>query len=292
MMIPGDPRRGPPPSLFVAAVAGALLVSSPVHGQDRAPVYPTMDSVRVSGVVTDRATGRELSGVELRLESVDVPTPVEWAARTPASGRFRSPLLPAGSYRIRVTALGFSTMEEDLTLMGASEVELRIELVPDALELDPILITSFRRTRFETSGFEQRRRLGFGHTFTRDEIERRAPFQVSDLLRSVPGAEITTVRGRAGSEVRLRRGCVPDVVINGIMIRNPGPIDDLLSVGDLEALEVHHGGAGSLTLSGNNCGAIMAWTREGGGEEVGDIPRFDKLVVALSIMTMGFLLAR
>jgi hypothetical protein len=292
MMIPGDPRRGPTTSLFVSAVAGALLVSSPVHGQDRAPVFPTVDSVRVSGVVTDRATGRALSGVEVRLESVDAPTPVEWLGRTPASGRFRSRLLPAGSYRIRVTALGFSTLEEGVALVGASEVELRVELVPDALELEPILITSFRRTRFETSGFEQRRLLGFGHTFTREEIEGRAPFRVSDLLRSVPGAEITTVRGRAGSEVRLRRGCMPDLVINGVLVRNPGPIDEILSVGDLDALEVHHGGAGTMTLSGNTCGAIMAWTREGGREVAGDLPRFDKFVVALSIVTLGFLLSR
>lgn len=293
MLSSRDPRRGPVPTLVVLAVAGALSVSGPAAAQERLPTPgpAVSDSVRVSGVVTDRATGRELSGAVVRLESADAARLEEWEARTPGSGRFRSRLLPEGIYRIRVTALGFTPLEQELVLVGASEVDLRIELVPDALELEPILVTSYRRTRLEVSGFEQRRRLGLGHTFTREEIERRGPLRVSDLLRSVPGTEITTVRGRVGSEVRLRRGCIPDLVVNGILVRNPGPIDDFLNVGDLEALEVYHGGAGFLTLSSNTCGAIMAWTREGGGEG-GDVPRLDKVIVALSIVTLGFLFSR
>jgi hypothetical protein len=276
---------------FALAAAGVIPISAPASGQEPVPEAAPAASVRVAGVVMDRATGRELMGVTVILESRDLARPLRWSTVTTASGRFRSPPLPEGIYSIRANALGFSALEQEITLMGASELALRVELVPDALELDPILVTSLRRTRLETSGFAQRRHLGLGHFFTREDIERRGPLYVSDLLRSVPGAQITTVRGRVGSQVRLRRGCIPDLLVNGILVRNPGPIDDILSVGDLEALEVHHGGAGSLTLSSNNCGAIMAWTREGGGEG-GDIPRLDRLVVALTIVAFGFLFTR
>jgi hypothetical protein len=279
------------PVAFALAAAGVLPISAPAAGQERVPQAAPTSLVRVAGVVTDRVTGQELTGVSVLLESRDPEGPVRWSTVTTASGRFRSPPLPEGIYSIRATALGFSALEQDITLVGASELALRIELVPDALELEPILVTSLRRTRLETSGFAQRRNLGLGHFFTRDDIEQRGPLYVSDLFRSVPGAQVTTVRGRGGSQVRLRRGCIPDLLVNGILVRNPGPIDDILSVGDLEALEIHHGGAGSLTLSGNNCGAIMAWTREGGGEG-GDIPRLDRLVVALTIVTFGLLFTR
>jgi hypothetical protein len=287
----GCPCRRSIFAAFALAAAGVVPISAPASGQEPVPQAAPSSPVRVAGVVTDRETGRELLGVSVILESTDPERPLRWSTVTSASGRFRSPPFPEGIYSIRATALGFSVLEQDITLMGASELAVRIELVPDALELDPILVTSLRRTRMETSGFAQRRNLGLGHFFTREDIEQRGPLYVSDLLRSVPGARITTVRGRGGSEVRLRRGCIPDLLVNGILVRNPGPIDDFLSVGDLEALEVHHGGAGSLTLSGNNCGAIMAWTREGGGEG-GDIPRLDRLVVALTIVTFGLLFTR
>jgi len=156
-----------------------------------------------------------------------------------------------------------------------------------------VVVTTLRRTRLERSGFEQRRRLGLGHIFTREEIEERNPALVSDLLRMVPGTEIQMVGGRGRGQVRLRDGCIPDLVLNGVRVPDPGPIDDWVSVGDLAALEVYHGGAGTHTLLGSNCGTIMAWTREGGVEEGGgEIPRLDRLVVALTLVALGFLLTR
>jgi hypothetical protein len=268
------------------AVAGLLLTMPAGAGAQQG------DSVRVSGHVVDRSTGRSLPFVSVRFV---VPGPTEreaWRGATDASGLFRSSQLPGGVYEVRAEALGFEDVAASVVLRGARELDLRMELVPDAVELEPILVTSYRRTRLEASGFYQRRRMGLGHTFTREEIEARAPFRVSDLFRMVPGADIVGVRGGRSGAVQLRRGCTPDLVVDGIRIPNPGPIDDVLSVGDLEALEVYHGSSPSLTLTTSTCGVIKAWTRQGGAQEGGELPRLDRFVVALSVIAISFLLTR
>jgi len=265
------PVQGGLAALALLALPCAALAQLPGEG-----VGP--DTIRVSGVVLDQSTGRMLSGVSVTLTPLDEGRTQGWRGNTTGTGRFQSPLLSAGAYRLSVEAYGFSSVSQDVALAGASEMDLRIGLVPEALELEPIVVTSFRRTRLEGSGFYQRRQLGIGHTFTRDEIQRRSPARVSDLFRMVPGTEIITQRGRGGAEIRLRRGCVPE-------------IDDFLSVGDLEALEVYHGGAGTMTLSGSNCGTIMAWTREGGPVD-GELHSLSRLVMALTVVGFGILLSR
>lgn len=278
----------------LAALALAMI---PCAGFGQMPLSPvpiaaaSPDTVRVSGTVADRATGRPLPSVSVRLTPLDLHRSPGWDGTSSPSGRFQSPFLLSGMYRLQVEALGFTPVSRDLVLGGAPELELQIEMVPEALELEPVVVTSVRRTRLDGSGFHERRRLGLGHTFDRDDIERRSPARVSDLFRTVPGVEVVTTRGRGGGDVRLRRGCMPDLLVDGIRIPNPGPLDDFLSVGDLEAIEVHHGGAGSLSLSGSTCGAIMAWTREGGPEE-GRPHTLNRLVVALTVVGFGFLLAR
>lgn len=291
MRVPGSCESSRIAGRVVLAALGASVVSGPVVGQERPAQVVPPDSIRVHGMVVDRSTGQELPAVEVRFTSLDLLHPATWRGRTESSGRFRTVNLPQGLYQVTLDALGFTSLSREILLTGASEVDLRIDLVPDALELDPVVVTTLRRTRLERSGFEQRRRLGLGHIFTREEIEQRNPALVSDLLRMVPGTEIRMVRGRG--EVRLRNGCIPDLVVNGIRVPNPGPIDDVVSVGDLAALEVYHGGAGTLTLLGSNCGTIMAWTREGGVEDGdGEIPRLDRLVVALAVVALGFLFTR
>ncbi|MCJ7629704.1 MAG: hypothetical protein MUO50_15115, partial [Longimicrobiales bacterium] len=84
-------------------------------------------------------------------------------------------------------AFGFGRVTQRLELKRGREVDVRIELVPEPLELPPLVVVSERRSRLEVLGFYERRRLGQGYSLTREEIETRRPALASDLFRMVPG---------------------------------------------------------------------------------------------------------
>lgn len=277
----------------LAVAACLLLLAVPAEGSDRLPAGVDGDTIVVLGKVVDRHTGRDIPGVRVELQSVDPEPGGVWEGTTTESGRFQTSDLPAGHYRIRVQALGFADVDQEILLSGAARMDLRIELVPEALELDPIVVATRRTTRLEASGFFERRRLGIGHTLTREEIEARNPHSVSALLRTIPGVEVVSVRGGiAGGTVRLRRGCEPELVVNGVRVRNPGPIENIVSIGDLEAIEVYHGAAGPMTPINTTCGTVVAWTKEGGPQEGARPLSLRPIVAAAAIFFLSSLFVR
>ncbi len=78
----------------------------------------------------------------------------------------------------------------------------------------------------ERVGFYERQKTDFGHFITRDEIERRAPRRVTDLLSAVPGVRlIPSSGGLSRSSVGLRGSilsqggpCHPRVFVDGLLV--------------------------------------------------------------------------
>ncbi len=73
---------------------------------------------------------------------------------------------------------------------------------------------------------------------------------------------------RSGEPVRLRGGCTPIVVLDGLRLGNPIRIDDILTVNEVEALEVYQGSETPIQYTNiTTCGVIMLWTRDPIAEE-------------------------
>jgi hypothetical protein len=129
-------------------------------------------------------------------------------------------------------------------------------------ELDKVIVLA----RVAASGgrlkefYERKRRGGWGRFIEREEIERRHPLWMSDMLRMVPGVRVSPGRG-AGNVVRMRGGCSPTLWLDGMPLRGT-QIDEVVFPADVAGVEVYHStGMPVQFMSHGGCGAIVVWTR-------------------------------
>lgn len=114
------------------------------------------------------------------------------------------------------------------------------------------------------AAFEARRHHGgAGHFVTRDDIEKRHPASLSDILRTVPGIVVTGREvGRTG--VRFTRStCAPQFFVDGLPIESFRTDD--MPPSDVEGIELYSSAAGVPAeynrLRATNCGTILIWSR-------------------------------
>jgi hypothetical protein len=251
--------------------AGALTVLNPLgsHAQDA----PSDDGrAQLIGEVADRLSGDPIPAASVRLVAEPEARSV-WTGQSNEDGEFRTSALPLGEYRVEVSAPPYLPLSEALVLLEEGLVDVRVEMVAVEYELEPIVASARRLTRLERDGFYDRLNRGSGSFMTRAEIETRNPIEVTDLLRGMPGVTVTTVGG--GNEVELRR-CTPLVVLDRVPVETTPTlwIDDLLTPGSLEAIEVYSGletpieyfgearGGSGGSVQRTDCGVIMLWSRE------------------------------
>lgn len=244
--------------------------------------------VLVVGHVVDRTTGRDLPSVRLAFVAEGVSADTSEArpriAESDSVGRFVVDSLRPGSYRLEAEALGYSDVDLPLTLSERGVVELRIEMSPDALDLEPIVVSVARPAWLVEAGFYERRRSAMGYTLTRAEIEARNPQRTSDLFYSIPGADVIADRdGYSEAMVLLRGRCVPQIVLDGAPFSAPIPIDQVISIEEIEAVEVYHGSSGPVRYSTSSCGTIMLWSRRGGAG--GGPLSWTRIVAGLVVVT-------
>ncbi len=265
-----------------AAIVGAVLIAGspvPLAAQGAGP-----GSATLSGVVEDRSLRTGVAAAALRLvlevEGGDGPGPTfETVART--GGRFEFTGLPAGRYELSVRALGYQRVVQELTVTGDSH--LLVGLVPQAVELDALVVLSRRSRTLESVGFYQRRESArSGSTFTREEITASGGYLTSDVLRNVPGVTIRRTRTET-PVVLLRGGCRPDVVVDGINLGTGVLIDDLVRPADLEGLEVHRGGTMLFPFSNSRCGSVTAWTVDPSARDDGFAFSWPRLVTGVAL---------
>ena len=112
---------------------------------------------------------------------------------------------------------------------------------------------------------------------TRQEIEKKDPLIVADLLEGMPGVRVRcgtpvscTITMRAATSMFLGKKCQPTVVLDGAVVSMGGTARDasgnvdLIDPHNIEAIEVYPGPAGvPVQYSGymSPCGAILLWSR-------------------------------
>jgi hypothetical protein len=180
---------------------------------------------------------------------------------------FRAPM--PGTYRLRAEGGGYRTaVTPAMELRAGDDVALALRLLPDTIQLRPIVVTaSNRRPAGRLGGFYDRmsRRIA-GHFITRDDIEKRNPLVVSDLLRTIPGLDVRPSSLGFGHDVRTVEGCRPAIFLDGLPLTplRGESIDHLVNPMDVEGIEVYrHPTEAPVEFQRGNCGAIVIWTRTG-----------------------------
>jgi hypothetical protein len=276
---------GPIPFAFLLALAGAWTAEAQVPDTLRSD----QEGVLLRGRITDLTTQRGIPNVAVRVLDLNADGRMAWEGMSDSTGIFHGPRLPPSMYGIEAEALGYSSLWHAIDVSGYGVADLGIELGPDALELEPLLVVTRRRSRLEMAGFYQRRNRGFGHSLTREEIEARQPSFVSDLVRTMPGVTVAPGVMGGGGVLRMRGGCQPDVILDGVRLSPPVMLDNLLTVNDLEGIEVYSGSTSPVEYSHSSCGTVLAWTRDPGGG--GGSPwSWKRAGAAAGFLLLGFLL--
>lgn len=230
----------------------------------------------VLGRVFDAVTTEGVGEAEITLS--DSTGTVVARSMSERSGRFLARLSEAGIYVLTLTRLGYATGDSAVVHLAPDQTRyLEIELQPEALGLPGFTVRGDPQLpQLELSGFYHRRDMGRGKFLDPGDIQAKLVIQTSEYLRRVPFIRMET-RG-ISFEPYISRGmislghgnrpCFPDVVLDGVPVREGGfalslTFDDIVSPHDVEAMEIYSGGASTPRqwLSHSGCGLIVIWTK-------------------------------
>ena len=175
--------------------------------------------------------------------------------------------LPSGSQMLRVRAVGFVPVHEHVRILQRAEPnDVDVTLTDARNYMDTVRVVARRVFSRDASGFERRKRMGLGTFIGRDEIDRKRPFNTTELFRGIPAVTLTL--GRYGSTNVLMRGgfgglCRPAVYVDGLRFEAVD-IDFVSFPEDLEAVEVYVRGSQSPPMFSDprgTCGSIVLWSR-------------------------------
>ena len=128
-------------------------------------------------------------------------------------------------------------------------------------ELAPSVLVLARRSRYRDFE-EHRKRNGFGTFLTGEDLERRRPFQTSDLFFMIAGfkvsgfgldAKVLSARGVTTMNGR----CEANIVIDGM----PGQDINLIHPSSIGAMEIYRAGQPGPVQYDRGCGVIVIWSK-------------------------------
>ncbi len=209
----------------------------------------------ITGTVTDATTGESLPGVTILLEEISRGT------ATNIDGEYTINNVPAGTYTLRASFVGFTPFETTVNI-GSGSTQLNIELSEDILGLDEVVVTG-------VGSGTQTKKLGFSVAKVDDSQLSEVPAADvgSAIAAKIPGVTIVNASGDPANpaSIRLRASTSlsddqsPLIIIDGVITE--GSLADI-NMQDVESIEVVKGAAGASlygSLAGN--GVIQIITK-------------------------------
>ena len=243
----------------VLALAMGFLAVRGASGQDGLPWHGV-----VFGVVKD-SSGARIPAVSIVALKLGVQTV------TDDSGAFRLTGLPTGTITLQLRRLGFVPTAFVVTLVAEETRELGVVLAEAAEELDAVDVQA-SGLRGKMSGFNARRVRGVGTFITREEIERRQPGKMSQLLRYVPGVYVpqdnsdmrpSSVGMRRAAGLSSQGSCGAQLYVDGQHYPD-GRLDDFRPA-EVEGIEIYKSASeipAAFRSRDTMCGVIAIWTRD------------------------------
>ena len=238
--------------LFVPVLLLAAL-ASPASGQSVGSI---------TGTVRD-STGSPIPGVEVAV--VDTRS----RARSDSAGTFRIGGIPTGKRGVSFRRFGFDPLTTTATVELGQTASMTVVLAPFATEIEGMTVEELSRRRQSLNDFFDRSTRGFGRFITREQIEKRNPMNLSDMMRMIPGARLVPNRNGGTATLRFARAqmgrdCPPQYWVDGVKTWALN-IDDIIPQ-DVEGIEIYSG-ASTVPPQFNTkegttiCGVVVIWTR-------------------------------
>lgn len=236
-------------ALFALAIAGAAGGQSPTVEYSVAGSVMGADAVPVA-----RAEVRVLGTNERVLRIV----------QSDSSGAFSAARLTEAPVLLRIRAFGYAPRALGVSPSSTTHrVRVTIQLEQLAARLPGVPITE-QESDLDSKLADYRSRKaknGFAHFVDGEDIERRKPQFVSEMLRSIGGVTVTA-SDKLGNVLRIR-GCSPLVWVDGV--RMPGAqLDEVAPPADVAGIEIYNSFAGIPSRYFDRtatCGTILVWLR-------------------------------
>ncbi|MGQ9853668.1 MAG: TonB-dependent receptor, partial [Candidatus Oleimicrobiaceae bacterium] len=216
---------------------------------------------QVAGVVVDKTNGKPLGGANVTV----APGPL--GAATDDDGHFVIRPLPPGTYEIRVSYIGYEPQLLRVRLTEKGAQELYVELVPEVIELEEVMVTAKRG-----------RSLSWelpvsAEVISAADIAMANATTVGEALRPAAGVFVKSYGSEAGMRSLSVRGSSAEQVLvlwDGARINSPlaGGCDlGLLPLAAVERIELVRSGLSSLYGADAAAGVVNIITRapKGGG---------------------------
>jgi hypothetical protein len=236
----------------VALLGPDLLAGQSIHGR----VLVQGDTIAIPGV--DLALSDSSGAPILRAQADD-------------EGAFRLPAPRPGLFRIRVSRIGYATLQVEVQVLENETVVGEVRLATEAIPLEPLIVVGRREIRMGTldefyDRMARNKNRGKGRFLTKEQIEDRISMSLPMLLQTLPGVWLDV----GGQSVRLLNSggsggtfCTPEYFLDGRPML--GGYRTILTM-DLEGVEVYRGY--SEAVHGhfpNQCGMVFLWRRRDWG---------------------------
>lgn len=160
-----------------------------------APLSLWAQTATLKGTVTDAESKEKLPGASVAVTS---PGLVPTGAAADASGNFEVPNLPAGTYTITVSFIGYERkVLTNVTLAAGETKTVDIAVEPSGISLNPVVISASRR---QEKALEAPAAVS---VLEATQIRGRATTSPTDYLRGLPAVDISS-NGISQSNVTVR----------------------------------------------------------------------------------------
>lgn len=256
--------------LFLTLIG--MIIASPAAGQ-----------ISIVGRVIDDVTEVPLSQARVTLLARDGS--VLFRTETTETGTFEFEVERVSAVRLNATRLSYRANTTPLLYFDGREFfQVEIRLDPEAILLAPLEVIAWSELPENAlhQGFQQRLETGLGIYITREEVERRNPMFVTDLLREVQGLAVTGSGIGSRPVVEMARSvgknCATQIWVDGFLLNRRTVtlagvraadfrIDDAVSPASVEGIEIYRGLStvpAEFLNPDAECGVIAIWTRRGG----------------------------
>jgi hypothetical protein len=165
------------------------------------------------GIVSDQATGRPLYGANVVLQSVSDEDNTMGAAAD-KNGFYRIGSIMEGTYRLRISFIGFAAYEDTLSFEEEAGKTINIALESQDAALDELVIEQGISAVRKVEGSQRITPVDLGR------IPGPATGDLASYLQTLPGA---TVTGDRGGQIYIRGGTPSQnlALVDGAMIYRP-----------------------------------------------------------------------
>lgn len=227
----------------------------------------TANAQTITGRVVDADNNGRIRAAEVMIVQIDS------SARTitDTMGGFRLRAI-SGMWTLRVQALGYESVVTPPMMLGEKEhLSVVVLMSAKPLALAPLTVVgrSNRALSQLEAFYDRKKKNAFGYYLDQDAIEKRGGFDITDVLRSVPGLRVERDR------IQMRGCADAQYLLDGLPVMPLGEetateaVNAMISPADIAGIEVYRGDAAvPLELQvafrgaiGNACGVIAIWTK-------------------------------